>query len=258
MRLALRRNRDFTLGGYAALVGLFGEYAYVLLIIAVVLTVMLAIGWLLLLPFGIFATALTSGTKFLSTKSQRAAMAFLAIGIAIPVVGWSHVRANYQRRGIAIRQRIETAPRLKHVSRVPNAILVHDHPFPDMIFGRMDCFPRLFTEHFGQIGEWGAKGREASAMLPDRYVELMMDERIISAFGDRQRTGRRGPYELWLVEDGHRTLIDVMFIEGDGLWPIPPLDPISWIAVPATLGNRQLDHSLRAFLNRTTAQCAER
>jgi hypothetical protein len=217
---------------------------------------LLFFGTLLIIPtlifFGIFA-----GSIRLAARKHILWVVPLGIALlAAPFIAWHKHRKTYQNQADAIVSRINAAPKLGQIKNPPSTILVRGHPFPEMDFGKPNCFPTLLLQHNDStIREWNHP--ERLHPLPDRYLEFDVDEQRKSPFGDRLRTGHRGPYELWLIERNQRKLVNVFFIQGDGHMFIPPPILFVWAMMPTSLHNRELLPAWLNFIYRTTGQCKD-
>jgi hypothetical protein len=184
-------------------------------------------------------------------------LALLAI-LALPMWGWEKTRSAYRREADTIRQRIASAPKLHHVNDPPSAILVRGYSFPEADFGVTGCFDQLFLDAGNSIGKWNPSVGNRRDKLPDRYLELDADDDRRSLFGDRHKTARRGPYELWLIQGNRRSLVDVFFLTEDGWGVVPSPLPLHCLQIPAQLPASARNTELLAFLNHATGQCAKK
>lgn len=218
---------------------------------------LVVVGTLLFLPTAIFAAVALGSTVAVSRWSKPIAGALCLVFVTGPFLAWANVRQSYRLETTVIAQRIGNAERLGRMGDAPDAILVRDYPFPESDFSRPGCFPKLFIRSGERAFQWEpTHGFSKSAALPTRYLEFILDDDARSPFGDRSRTGRRGPHELWLVEGANRKLVDVLMIEDDGHSFVPPLSPYLWRMIPTHLKNEELRPKLLHFLNRNTGQCA--
>ena len=214
----------------------------------------MAIGLALVSPVLIYA-----GLAFWAGRLARRWSRYAAFGVSalllsplilLPTIHWQRQRTAYGVKSKAIQQRIALTPKLLQVENPPGAILVHDYAFPELNFGKLGCFESLYSKEGAASFQWDSKRGWIQATLPDRFMEFDTDDKGRSDFGNRERTHRRGPYELWIVEGQQRRLVDVFFMAGDGLTAIPQIEN-----VPKYLENGERNSALLAFLSQATGQC---
>jgi len=211
------------------------------------------LGLILLLPWIIFAGS-TFSAVMLATKWGRIPALIVTLSIPLALLVYrDYMRQDYRNLSEVINQKIEQTPRLGTVNNSPDSILVQGYNIPETVFGTKGCFTKLYgnsgrgDHYFDRERGW------QSGELPYRYVELDVNDKSGSTFGDRTKTGRRGPYELWLHEGKTRQLIDVLFIEGDGRSVLPPIVG-SWDE-PTHLKNRPREIAILKFIHQSTGKC---
>jgi len=220
-----------------------------------VVTVGVIGGTLLLLPTIIFAAIVWGAARLGARRSKQLGRLILLLMLALPVLAWTLHRHNYRMRADAIVARIRKAPKLGPLRDPPDVLLSRGFAVPEYEFFGPNCFPNLFEDFHGKIQRWGpSPAGWHSEPLPSRYLEFDQVANGPSAFGDRRKTGGRGPYDLWLVENGRKRLVDVFFLTGDGQSVIPPPVIFFWVE-PANVRTRELRPALKDFLRRNTGRC---
>ncbi len=224
-----------------------------LILIFFYITGALIFGTILLIPWIIFA-GITFSAVMLATKWGRIPALIVLFSISLALLVYrDYMRQDYRNLSEVINQEIEQTPRLVTVNNSPDSILVHGYNIPETVFGTKGCFTKLYGNSGRGVYYFDRERGWQAGKLPDRYLELDVNDRSASTLGDRTKTGRRGPYELWLHEGNTRQLIDVLFIEGDGRSVLPPLVG-SWDK-PTYLENRPREKAILKFVHQTTGKC---